>query len=134
MTAVVELSGEAARKLRREQRMASLLRQTEGVSVQNWWERSACHGAPSELFELDDSDSGTPSSRVHTVNLARHEAAVRYCRRCPVRLACLADALEKEGRGTWGAEFLTEEDHFAARRVRKQMWKESQWASPDPLA
>lgn len=126
MTAVVELSGQAARNLRREQRMAALLRETKGVSVENWWERSACNGAPSELFELDDSDSGTPSGRVHSVNLARHEAAVPYCRRCPVRLACLADALEQGSKGTWGSELLTDEDHLVARRVRKQMWEESQ--------
>jgi hypothetical protein len=126
MTAVAELSGQAARNLRREQRMAALLRECEGVSVRNWWERAACNDVSSDLFALDDSDSGTPSGRIHAVNLARHEEASKYCRRCPVRLACLADALEQGSKGTWGSELLTDEDHLAARRVRKQMWKESQ--------
>jgi hypothetical protein len=127
MTAVVELSGEAARKLRREQRMAALLRKCEGVVVRGDWQQSAaCSGSSPDLFALDDSDSGTPSGQVHEVNLFRHEAAVRFCHRCPVRLMCLADALERGSKGTWGAELLTDEDHLAARRVRKQMWEAKQ--------
>jgi hypothetical protein len=120
------LSGQAARDVRREQRMAALLRECEGVRVRDWQDKAKCRGADLELFCLADADSGVPTSRVNAVNLVRHAAAARYCRECPVRLACLADALERGSTGTWGAELLTEEDHLAARRVRRQMWKETQ--------
>lgn len=130
MTAVASegvLSGAAARNLRREQRMAALLRECEGVVVgDDWQQKAACAGSSPDLFDLNDSDSGTPSGLVHEANLLRHEKAVRICRRCPVRLSCLADALERGSKGTWGSELLTDEDHLAARRVRKQMWEESQ--------
>lgn len=119
------VTGEGLRKLRREQRMAGLLRLCEGVTVRDWQQSAVCVDTDPELFDLDDADSGTPSGLVHAVNLARHEQATEYCRRCPVRLACLADALERGTKGTRGGELLTDEDHLAARRVRKQMWEES---------
>jgi hypothetical protein len=122
----VVLSRNAARSLRREQRMAVLLRKCEGVVVRgDWQQKAACAGSSPDLFALDDSDSGTPSGLVHEANLFRHEAASKICRRCPVRLMCLADAMERGSKGTWGAELLTDEDHLAARRVRKQMYEES---------
>jgi len=129
MTAVASegvLSRSAARSARREQRMAALLRECEGVVVRDWGQSAACVDSSPDLFALVDSDSGTPAGEVHEVNLFRHEEAVKVCRSCPVRLACLADALERGGKGTWGAELLREEDHLAARRVRKQMWEAKQ--------
>lgn len=128
MTAAPEapVTGESLRKMRRDQRMAALIRECEGVFVRDWQQKAACKDGALELFALADADSGTSAGQVHAVNLARHEEAVtRFCGRCPVRLACLADALEQGGKGTWGAELLAEEDHLAARRVRKQMWEET---------
>ena len=123
----VPVTGGSLRKLRREQRMTLLLRLCEGVTVRDWRKSAACRGASDpELFALDDVDSGTPSGQVHAVNMARHEEAIaEFCNWCPVRLDCLAEALELGGKGTWGAELLREEDHLAARRVRKQMYEES---------
>ncbi len=126
MTVTAEPTGQAARSIRRELRMAALMRQCEGVNVRNWQDKAECKDSASELFALADADSGTPAGQVHAVNMARHEEAVaKYCVHCPVRLACLADALERGGKGTWGSELLTDEDHLAARRVRKQMYEET---------
>ncbi len=127
MTAMAEgvLTGQAGRNARREQRMAALIRECKDVKVRNWQQFAACVDSSPDLFALDDSDSGTPAGQVREANLVRHEAAARVCRPCPVRLDCLADALERGGKGTWGAELLTEEDHLAARRVRKQMYEET---------
>ncbi len=106
--------------------MAALIRECQGVTIRGWQQRAACVDSDPELFDLDDADSGTPTGLVHAVNLARHESAVAgYCCRCPVRLACLADALERGTKGTRGGELFTDEDHLAARRVRKQMWEET---------
>jgi WhiB family redox-sensing transcriptional regulator len=119
------LSRSAARNLRREQRMTALLRECEGVVVRDWRQSAACVDSSPDLFALVDSASGTPAGEVHEVNLVRHEEAAKVCRRCPVRLACLADALERGGKGTWGGELLRDEDHLAARRVLKKMWEET---------
>lgn len=120
------VTGETLRKVRREQRMAGLIRECAGATVRDWQRRAVCVDSDPELFDLDDADSGTPSGLVHAVNLARHEQATGYCCRCPVRLACLADALERGTKGTRGGELFTDEDHLAARRVRRQMWEETQ--------
>lgn len=126
MTAIVEMSGQAARALRQEQRMTALMRECEGAAMRDWQRSAVCVDGDPDLFDLHDSDSGTPSGMVHAVNLARHKEAVAgYCSRCPVRLACLADALEQGTRGTRGGELLTDKDHEAARRVLKRMYEET---------
>ena len=61
-----------------------------------WWHRSACLGMDIDLFY--------PFGPVQDVSLT-----LAVCRRCPVRVACLAVALNTgEPHGIWGG--LTEEE------------------------
>ena len=57
-----------------------------------WWERAACRGLNVNLFVTSDRP---PQSRI--------EAALEVCGRCPVRVACRADADSTPGTvGVWG--------------------------------
>lgn len=55
----------------------------------DWWDRAACRGRPVEWFY--------PETR------AVEPRALGCCARCPVQVACLADALtRREDHGVWG--------------------------------
>jgi hypothetical protein len=102
--------------------MAALVRECEGAAMRDWQKSAVCVDAHPALFDLHDADKGTPSGLVHSSNLARNRAAnAEYCSHCPVRLACLVDALEQGTKGTRGGELLTDKDIESYRRVRRQM-------------
>lgn len=66
-----------------------------------------------------DPDLWFPVSLPHTPQGRKDRAVpVALCRTCPVREACLADALERnEQHGVWGA--LTEAERRALRKARR---------------
>lgn len=60
-----------------------------GISDLEWMHEAACTEADRELFFSDRVD--------------RIAEAKEICRDCPVRIACLVDALERgENEGVWG--------------------------------
>ena len=70
--------------------------QTEGVATDySWQERSSCRGVDAELFFPATDEEAVPAKAI--------------CGTCPVRMACLAFALERNEKfGVWGG--LTERE------------------------
>lgn len=64
--------------------------QTERIATDySWQERGACRGVDADLFFPASEDETLPAKAI--------------CGTCPVRLACLAFALERNERfGVWG--------------------------------
>ena len=82
--------------------------------TRDWTTNAACNGRPPELWYPADSDTETQAE------------AVRICQTCPVRRACLIDAMTAEtGRqastrwGIWGGCTPVERVMLAANQRRK---------------
>lgn len=58
-----------------------------------WWEQAACIGKPIGYF--------FPEVEAHDKNRAPYVYGMAVCRGCPVREACLADAMEAERDARW---------------------------------
>lgn len=76
----------------------------------SWRDQAACKGIDTELFY--------PVSQ-GTVGQAQVEEAKAFCRRCVVREACLAAALERREPGVWGGTSEDERDEIR-RRFRRR--------------
>lgn len=56
---------------------------SDAVVADKWWERANCKGHDTDMwFPSDDGPNGYAYAR-------------RVCRRCPVQLECLTDALDR---------------------------------------
>lgn len=77
--------------------------------MQEWTSRGACRqGNPDALF---------------VQGAAQHEAKV-VCQRCPVRVACLADALDNQVEyGVWGGMTERERRSLLKRRPNVASWR-----------
>jgi hypothetical protein len=68
----------------------------------NWRSRAACRGMDSDLFY------------VHKESLRPPETLLKVCESCPVRAACLLEALIHREQGVWGG--TTEKQRQLLRR------------------
>lgn len=59
------------------------------MTIDHWRTRAACAGSDTELFYMPD-EGGRPARNGYR---PAHPAAAAYCRTCPVKAACLEDAL-----------------------------------------
>ncbi len=93
---------------------------TVGVTNRDWVDHAVCAGGePDALF---------------VQGAAQREARVQ-CLNCPVRLECLADALQHQSNfGVWGG--LTERERRAMLRYYREVKDWMHWlrSSQDPLA
>ena len=80
-----------------------------------WRDHAACRGEPTDLFFIGRGESGAPAKAI--------------CARCPVRLECLIDVLERPLKfGIFAG--LTE---FERRPVRR-IWRRAVAQGEDPHA
>jgi len=86
-----------------------------------WLTKAACHGMDQSLFFPDDD---LPSVEVQKLN----RAAKLICADCPVREACLADALSRqEVDGVWGG--ATPKERQQIRGAKTRQWTEEERAA-----
>ena len=77
----------------------------------NWRDEAACRDADTDLFF-------GPAAEFVTARQQREAEAKAICAGCPVRLECLAYALDSgEAYGVWGG--ATEDERRAMRRQRR---------------
>jgi len=70
-----------------------------------WREQAACAGtAMSSMFDPCRGAKATPAERQRA-----DFAIATWCNRCPVRTACLDEAVAIGGQGVWGGVLLTHE-------------------------
>jgi len=91
--------------------MEATLVSEQAVEEWAWHARGACRGADPEMFFPSTDDAAVPAKLI--------------CDTCPVRLACLAFALERNERfGVWGG--LTERERGRLTpAVREQIVREA---------
>ncbi|MPZ74006.1 MAG: WhiB family transcriptional regulator [Nitriliruptorales bacterium] len=82
---------------------------TTTAIVPDWRSRAACIGEDPELW-FPPGHTGE--------SLRQAEAAKTICRRCDVREACLAWALDNDAWGIWGGTTQAERDAMTRRRRR----------------
>ena len=81
--------------------------------VDSWQELAACIGRTPLFY-------GPPGEQPHA-KIHREAQAVQVCKGCPVRAACLAEALARDERhGVWGGKTEDERVHIAAVTGRKK--------------
>jgi WhiB family redox-sensing transcriptional regulator len=79
--------------------------QTERPVDYGWQAKASCRGVEAELFFPATEDEATPAKAI--------------CATCPVRLACLAFALERNEKfGVWGG--MTERDRARLSPAARQ--------------
>lgn len=87
----------------------------EPIYQDDWQNRKpgpACTGAPLEWFITrgdDDDEPHTPDPRAEAL-----------CKRCPVVSECLAEALVRDRRGTWGGMTYYQRRQLQKKRLRRQ--------------
>jgi WhiB family redox-sensing transcriptional regulator len=81
-----------------------------------WMASASCAGTDPELFFPEDADDG---GNPH--NVARAHAAIKVCRRCPVRRDCLEYALANGEwhYGIWGGLTPKKRLTIAMRRLKE---------------
>ena len=81
---------------------------------------AVCDPSVAHLFDpvSQEDGKGAPKRSGHLPVDAL--AAMSLCERCPVRTACLADALEWRREGVWGGAYFTARWHQAASSARLQ--------------
>ncbi|HEX6844143.1 MAG TPA: WhiB family transcriptional regulator [Actinomycetota bacterium] len=78
-----------------------------------WWEGAACRGQDASVF------FAPAYFEKRAEKLAREAVAKSYCARCPVREACLEEALAtRDPHGVWGG--LNEMERRALERERRR--------------
>lgn len=108
----------------RVERLKRLLRDAV-LPIPGWQVKGLCGFADPTDWSLND-DPSLSGAQIELENNARHERAKRVCLICPVRKACLDDALLAGGmpQGTWGGELFTSTDREPMRKARKELASE----------
>lgn len=83
-------------------------------------EGAACGPESARLFDTIERP-GPITGGAHVGQLPEETlAAMRICEGCPVKTACLSDALEWRREGVWGGAYFTQRWHQANRSARLQ--------------
>lgn len=81
--------------------------------MSRWQDRAACRGMKPRVFDLSEMT----------------EVAARTCLRCPVRLECVSEALDRHHTcdcGIWGATTPKQRERIRRRRVTLEVaWQET---------
>lgn len=89
-----------------------------------WWGRAACRGLDVDRFDLHEQPTVERAPRLVEDHESRLAEARRVCWSCPVRAACLGDAMRSEGDDVAEVRFLVrggltpEQRHSLYRRGR----------------
>jgi WhiB family redox-sensing transcriptional regulator len=91
---------------------------------EHWGKHAACRPAPQDIFFPEDF-SGAEA-------VAVAEQAKAYCRVCPAREACLAEALDRgEAFGVWGGTVAAERRAIGRRRREEARRAQAQAVATD---
>jgi len=117
----------SARQTREESRVDRLKRLLRAAvrPEPGWQVKGLCGYADPTDWSLND-DPSLSGGAIEIENRSRHERAKRICMACPVRKACLDDALLNGDmpQGTWGGELFTSTDRDPMRQARKELASE----------
>lgn len=100
----------------REARRVAYLGLLVVPSGNGWRERAACRLADPALFSEPDSSEGSPGESGEERE-RRVAAAKRFCRGCPVRAECLADAVAKDDQAAIRGGLTPSQRRAAAREA-----------------